>query len=112
VYLPHASGGGPAAFAEETSIPTSVGVLIPEALSLRMLQTTKHLANFSLLTKQQNLSLIFRDNKHKAAFAEELKRPILLVNQQFARTFRFGDLLDATEPFFWQTRPPPLKKKT
>uniref|UniRef100_A0A8T6QU26 Uncharacterized protein n=1 Tax=Lyngbya confervoides BDU141951 TaxID=1574623 RepID=A0A8T6QU26_9CYAN len=112
VHLPHNRGGGPAAFAEETSLPTAVGVFISEGLYLRMLWATKHLANFILPSRQPNLNPRCSKNKTKAAFAEVHEKTLLLVSQQFNRTFRFGDLDNATEPFFQQTRSPPFGAKT
>jgi hypothetical protein len=112
VHIPHGNGGGPAAFAEETSVLTIVGVLIPGGLRLQMLRVTKHLVNLILSSKQPNSTLIPRENKLKAVLAEEPSKDIFLVSHQFNRTFSFGDLDNATEPFFQQTRSPPFVAKT
>jgi hypothetical protein len=112
VHLPHDRGGDPAAFAEETSVPTIVGVFMAEGPYLRMLWVTKYLASFILSSGQPNLNRRLSKNKTKAAFADEFEKTILLVNQQLTHTFRFGAIEYAVEPFFRQTRSPPLEKKT
>jgi hypothetical protein len=113
VHLPHDDGGGPAAFAEETSVPTIiVGVFILGSLCLRILRATKHLANFILPSEQPNSTHILSENKFKAAFAEVVNQDILLVGQQFTCTFRVGDRNHAVQYFFRKNRSPPFEAKT
>ena len=54
VHLPHDDGGGPVAFAGESSILTSVGVFPQQASCLRMRRAKKYLASFILLGTSKN----------------------------------------------------------
>lgn len=113
VHLPHDDGGGPVAFAGESSILTSVGVFPQQASCLRMRRAKKYLASFILLSEPKSSTHTRSKDKNKVVFAGKPQEFILLIDQHFADTFRLGCSNHvSTEHLFRQARSPPLEEET